>query len=51
MPADTGDASTSAVRLQGTIGNVGKELNLNNTTMADGAVQTITDFFFAQPTA
>lgn len=51
MPADTGAASTTAVRLQGVVGNVGKELNLNDVTMALGAVQTITDFFFAQPTA
>lgn len=51
MPADDGSASTTAVRLQGSVGNVGKELNLNNITYAVGAVHTITDFFFAQPTA
>lgn len=51
MPADTGDASTTAIRVQGVVGNVGKELNLNSLNFTAGAVMTVTDYFFAQPTA
>ncbi|HEY6612768.1 MAG TPA: hypothetical protein VIZ86_16765 [Pseudomonas sp.] len=51
MPADTGEYSTTAIRVQGVVGNVGKELNLNDLDFTTAAVMTITDWFFAQPTA
>jgi len=51
MPADTGEVSTTAIRVQGVVGNVGKELNLNDLGFTTSAVMTVTDYFFAQPTA
>ena len=43
---DTGAASTSEPRLQGTVGMAGADLNLSNTSLISGAVQTI-DYYAA----
>lgn len=48
--ADTGVASTSAPRLQGTVGVVGAELNLSNVNLTNGAPQTIDYYSVALPT-
>ena len=44
--ADTGVASTTEARLQGTVGLIGADLNLSNTTLTSGASQTI-DYYAA----
>lgn len=43
---DTGGASASEPRLQGSVGMVGSDLNLSNTSLIQGAVQTI-DYYAA----
>lgn len=48
--ADAGGASTSLPRLQGTVGVAGAELNLSNTTLTNGAPQTIDYYSIALPT-
>lgn len=48
--ADAGGASTTAPRVQGTVGVSGAELNLSNTTLANGAPQTIDYYSIALPT-
>ena len=40
-PGDTGAASTTQVRLQGTVGLVGANLNLSNVNLVSGAPQSI----------
>lgn len=47
---DAGDASTTAARLQGTIGIAGADLNLSSTSLTSGATQTIDYYSVALPT-
>lgn len=46
-PGDTGVLSTTEPRMQGAIATAGAELNLSNTTLTNGATQTI-DFYTVQ---
>jgi len=48
--ADTGAASTTEMRVQGTVGLVGAELNLSSVTLTVSAVQTVNHFNVALPT-
>lgn len=41
---DTGAASSTAVRVQGSVGVVGSDLNLDDTSLALGAPQSITSY-------
>lgn len=41
---DTGGASTTEARIQGTIGTAGADMNLTSTTLVNGATQTL-DFY------
>lgn len=41
---DTGAASTSAVRMQGTVGVIGADLNLASTALVSGAPQAIDNY-------
>lgn len=50
QPADTGGAVPAELRVQGTVGVVGAELNLSNIALTLGAVQTINHFNVALPT-
>jgi len=50
LPADDGSLSTTAPRLQGTIGVAGADLNLSSTTLTAGATQTIDYYSVALPT-
>lgn len=43
-PADTGAASTSAVRLQGRVGVIGADLNLADVALVSGAPQAIDNY-------
>lgn len=43
-PGDTGAASTTEARVQGTIAVAGADMNLTNTTLSAGATQT-SDFY------
>lgn len=43
-PGDTGAASVTQARLQGTVGLVGADLNLSNVNLASGAPQTIDSY-------
>lgn len=49
--ADTGAADASEVRIQGTVGVVGADLNLSSTALVSGATQTIDFYSVAQPSA
>jgi hypothetical protein len=41
---DTGGASTTEARIQGTVGTAGADMNLTSTTLVNGATQTL-DFY------
>lgn len=43
-PADTGAASTTAVRVQGSVAQAGADMNFTSVALAAGAVQTV-DYF------
>jgi len=46
---DDGSQSTTALRLQGTVAQVGADLNMSNTLFATGATQTVDYFSIFQP--
>jgi hypothetical protein len=48
-PTDTGGASTTLDRIDGTVGTSGADLNITNTTIAIGATYTIDQFQFTLP--
>jgi len=50
-PGDTGAASTTLERVQGTVGLLGADLNLSSVALASGAPQAIDYFTMALPTA
>lgn len=41
MPSDTGAASSSAIRVQGTVGLIGTDMTLPNVSLVTGTVQNI----------
>lgn len=47
--ADTGAASTTAVRLQGDVATIGAFINLDNPAIVNGAVQTVNSAQLIQP--
>jgi hypothetical protein len=47
---DTGENSATQVRIQGTVGTAGADLNLTNTTLVNGAPQLIDFYSVAMPT-
>lgn len=47
---DTGASSTSAPRVQGTVGIAGAEMNLSNIVLANGAPQSLDYYSLALPT-
>lgn len=47
--SDTGVASTTAIRVQGTIGIAGADMNLSNTALTVGAVQKLEAFSITLP--
>ena len=51
MVADAGASSTTAIRMQGSVGVAGKDLNLSSVSLTSGAVQTIDYYAITQPTA
>lgn len=48
-PADVGDASTTATRIQGTVAVAGADLNLSSVSLANGATQTVDYFSVLMP--
>lgn len=46
---DAGDASTSAVRVQGSVGVAGADMNMTNPTLVSGAPQNFDYFFITMP--
>lgn len=48
-PADTGGASTSEVRIQGTVGLAGADMQISNTALVIGAPQKLEYFNVAMP--
>ena len=44
-----GSTSTSAARIDGTVGVTGGDMNISSTTIASGAVQTVTSLTFTLP--
>lgn len=50
-PGDTGLASSTESRIQGTVATAGADLNLSSTSLISGATQTIDFFAVAFPTA
>ena len=49
LPNDTGGATTTAVRLQGTVNTAGAELNFSSVNFAAGAIQKVDYFAVAMP--
>ena len=49
LPADTDTASTSAVRVQGTVAIAGGDLNFSNTAFVVGAVERLKAYAIALP--
>lgn len=49
MPGDTGAASTTEVRIQGTVAVAGGDLNMTNGTFTLGATETIDVYNLTQP--
>ena len=47
--ADAADASTSALRVQGTVAQSGADLNITNTSLTSGATQTVDYFSVLMP--
>ena len=47
---DTGGSSTTEKRIQGTVGTSGADLNLSNTSLSAGALQTIDAYSITMPT-
>lgn len=47
--ADDGSASTTALRLQGSVSFAGADLNITNTALVSGAVQTVDYFSVLMP--
>jgi len=50
QPADDGTADPDQLRVQGTVGLVGAELNLSSVTLTASAIQTVNHFNVALPT-
>jgi hypothetical protein len=48
---DTGALSTTEARVQGLVSTAGADLNLSNTTLVGGAIQTVDYYSMALPTA
>jgi hypothetical protein len=46
---DTGVLSTSEIRMQGTVGTSGADLNMANVTISSGATQTVDTFNLTMP--
>lgn len=51
LTGDAGDASTTAARVQGTVGTLGADLNLSSVALVAAASQTIDFFSMALPSA
>jgi len=49
-PGDTGVDSPTQVRVQGGIGKLGADMNLTETTLSNGAVQTVDFYSLSLPT-
>ena len=49
LPADTGDLSTTAVRVQGNVGTAGKDLNISSVSLTSGAIQRVSFASITQP--
>lgn len=49
LAADAGTLSTTAVRIQGTVGVAGADLNISATGLTTGATQTIDGYSVTQP--
>jgi|ERR1700712_30431 len=49
LPNDDGSASTTAVRMQGTLAAIGADINLSSVDLVSGAVQTLDYFVVALP--
>lgn len=47
---DTGAASTTAFRIQGTVATAGADMNLSSTSLVSGATQTVDYYSVALPT-
>lgn len=47
--ADSQETSTAAIRIQGTVGAIGADMNLSNPVLVASAVQSLTYFTLTQP--
>lgn len=48
-PSDAGETSMSAVRVQGTIGVAGADMNITNLSLSASAAQTLDYFYLTMP--
>ncbi|WNV50612.1 hypothetical protein [Pseudomonas phage Rollin] len=49
LASDTDTASTTAIRIQGTVGLAGQNMNLSNTALVSGALQRIESYVISMP--
>ncbi|MNY26269.1 hypothetical protein D3C86_1601070 [compost metagenome] len=49
LSADDGTASTAAVRIQGTVGLAGADMNLSSVALVSGATQSLNFYSVAMP--
>ena len=49
LPADVGDASTTAIRIQGTVGLAGTDMELSTTLLEAGGVQRLSSHTSVMP--
>jgi Tfp pilus assembly protein PilX len=49
LPSDTDTASTTAARIQGTVGIAGQNMNLSNPALVSGALQRIESYVVSLP--
>jgi hypothetical protein len=49
LPSDTDAASATAIRIQGTIAIAGADMNISNTALVNGAIQSLEAYTVALP--
>jgi len=51
QPGDTGGVSTAALRVQGTVGQAGADMNITNLSLVAGSLQALDYFYLTMPEA
>lgn len=51
QPTDTGGVSTTAIRVQGSVGQAGADMNITNLSLVTGSLQALDYFYLTMPEA